>query len=78
MQEQYVKINNLKVSEKLARFVQEELLKDTEITTEKFWLGFEKSLHELVPKNRELIKIREDLQKELMIGILKIKEKNLV
>ena len=52
MQEQYVKINNLKVSEKLARFVQEELLKDTEITTEKFWLGFEKSLHELVPKNR--------------------------
>ena len=65
MQEQYVKINNLKVSEKLARFVQEELLKDTEITTEKFWLGFEKSLHELVPKNRELIKIREDLQKRI-------------
>ena len=28
-------------------------------------------VHELAPKNKELIQIREDLQKKLMTGILK-------
>ena len=32
---------------------------------EKFWLGFDKAVHELAPKNKELIKIREDLQKKI-------------
>ena len=32
----------------------------------------------LAPKNKELIEKREDLQKKLMIGILKIKEMKLI
>ncbi|MDC3007820.1 malate synthase G [Candidatus Pelagibacter sp.] len=65
MQEKYVKINKLQVSEKLSNFVNDELLKNTNISPENFWLGLEKTLDELAPKNRELIKFREDLQKKI-------------
>ena len=64
MQEKYIKINNLQVSKKLSNFVNDELLKDTNVSSENFWLGLEKTLDELVPKNKELIKLREDLQKK--------------
>ena len=65
MREKYVKINNLQVSEKLSNFVNDELLKDTDVSPKNFWLGLEKTLNELAPKNRELIKLREDLQKKI-------------
>ena len=65
MKEQYTKIHNLSVSNKLLNFVNEELLKDTNISSEKFWEGFDKVVHELAPKNKELLKIREDLQKKI-------------
>jgi len=61
----YENVNNLKVTKELFSFVNNELLKDTGITPEKFWLGFDKVVHELAPKNKELIKIREDLQKKI-------------
>ena len=65
MREKYIKISNLKVSEELSKFINDELLKDTSVTIEKFWSGLEKALNELVPKNRELIKFRENLQKKI-------------
>ncbi|MDC3036017.1 malate synthase G [Candidatus Pelagibacter sp.] len=65
MQKKYIKVNNLKVSENLYNFINKELLKDTEISNEKFWDGFDKVVHELAPRNRELIKIREDLQTKI-------------
>jgi len=65
MQEKYIKINNLQVSEKLSNFVNDELLKNTNISSENFWLGLEKTLDELAPKNKQLIKLREDLQKKI-------------
>ena len=65
MQEKYIKINNLKVSEKLLNFVNSELLKDTEISPEKFWKGFDKAVHELSSRNKELIIKREELQKKI-------------
>ena len=65
MKEQYTKIHNLSVSNKLLNFVNEELLKDTNISSEKFWEGFDKVVHELAPKNKDLLKIREDLQKKI-------------
>ncbi len=61
----YRSINNLKVSESLLSFINEELLKDTNISPKEFWLGFDKAVHELAPKNKELIKIRENLQKQI-------------
>ena len=65
MQTKYVKVNNLKISEELLIFVNNELLKDTDIPSEKFWLGFDKCVHELAPINRDLIKTRDDLQKKI-------------
>jgi malate synthase len=65
MKKQYTKIHNLSVSNKLLNFVNEELLKDTNISSEKFWEGFDRVVHELAPKNKELLKIREDLQKKI-------------
>ncbi len=61
----YETVQDLKVSSELLRFVNEELLKDTNILPEKFWSGFDKYINELTSKNRELLKIREDLQKKI-------------
>ena len=65
MKENYQNINNLKVSEKLLSFVNNELLKGLNISPEKFWSGFDEIVHELSPKNRELLKIRDTLQKKI-------------
>jgi malate synthase len=65
MKEQYTKIHDLSVSNKLFNFVNEELLKDTSISSKKFWEGFDRVVHELAQKNKDLLKIREDLQKKI-------------
>ena len=61
----YQNVNNLKISEELLSFVNKELLKDLDISSEKFWEGFDKAVHDLAPKNKELIQIRENLQKKI-------------
>ncbi len=61
----YQSVNNLKVAKKLLSFVNNELLKDIDISPEIFWSGFDKAVHELTPRNKELINIREDLQKKI-------------
>ena len=63
--EQYIKIKNLSISDKLLNFVNNELLPGTEIKTENFWNGFDKCVHELTPKNKDLLEIREKLQKSI-------------
>ena len=65
MNEKFIKINNLSVDKILADFINNELLKDTGISPDKFWQGFDKVIHELAPKNKELLEIRETLQKEI-------------
>ena len=65
MQEKYININSLKVSESLSKFINDELLIGTEISPEKFWFGFEKTIKELEPRNRELIYFREILQNKI-------------
>ena len=65
MQNNYQKVNNLNISEKLLNFVNDELLKDTKISPQKFWSGFDKMVHDLAPRNIELIEIRKNLQKKI-------------
>ncbi len=65
MSKNYQSVNNLKVSKKLLSFVNDELLNETNISPEEFWLGFDKAVHELTPKNRDLIKVRDNLQKKI-------------
>ena len=61
----YKNVENLKVSEELLNFVNKELLKDTAVSPEKFWSGFSQVVHDLAPKNKELIKIREEIQQKI-------------
>ena len=61
----YQSVNNLKVSEELLLFVNNELLKDIEIDSKEFWIKFDKIVHELAPINKDLIKVRESLQKKI-------------
>ena len=65
MPKNYQNIHSLKVSEELLSFVNNELLNDLDITPENFWLGFDRLVYELAPKNKELLKVREILQKKI-------------
>ena len=74
MQNNYQKVNNLNISEKLLNFVNDELLKDTNISPQKFWSEFDKMVHELSPRNKELIEIRKNLQKKINAWHIENKE----
>ena len=58
-------INNLKVDENLLDFINNEVIPGTGIDPKKFWSEFDKSIHELSPKNKELIQKRNDIQKKI-------------
>tara|TARA_B100001996_G_scaffold381635_1_gene371463 strand:- start:131 stop:2281 length:2151 start_codon:yes stop_codon:yes gene_type:complete len=75
MKEKYTKINNLSVSSSLFDFINNELLKETNISPEKFWEGFDKTVHELAPINKKLLEKREELQKKIDDWHKKNKEK---
>ncbi len=77
MSTKYLNINNLKVSENLLDFVNNDLLKDTNCSPEHFWSGFDKAVHELAPKNEKLIQKREVLQKEIDGWYKKNKDKKI-
>ena len=65
MKEEYKKIKNLSVSIKLFNFINKELLPGSKIKKDIFWNGFDKFLHELTPKNKQLLEFREKLQKQI-------------
>ena len=65
MREKYIQIENLSISEKLIKFVNNELLPGTDIKSKNFWIGFAKSVHELSPINKKLLEIRINLQKKI-------------
>ena len=74
MSKNYQNVKNLKISDELLSFVNKELLEDLDISSEKFWEGFDNAVHDLAPKNKELIKIRENLQKKIDDWHIKNKE----
>ncbi len=65
MSKNYQIVNNLKISDELLSFVNKELLQDLDISSQKFWEGFDGAVHDLAPKNKELIQIRKNLQKKI-------------
>ena len=65
MREEYVKIKNLTISEKLFDFVNTEVLPSTDIGINEFWDGFDSSVHVLAPKNKLLLEKREKLQQKI-------------
>jgi Malate synthase len=63
--EKFVKILDLSVSKVLLSFINKELLPGTKISKDRFWKGFNKSVHELAKKNKDLIDTREKIQKSI-------------
>jgi len=61
----YIKQGNLSVDETLYRFVSDELLPAAQIDTARFWQGFDRAVHELAPRNRALLAVREELQQKI-------------
>ena len=65
MKEKYIKVRNLSISEKLLNFINNELLPNTKLKKENFWNGFDKAVHELTTKNKELLEKRDELQNKI-------------
>ena len=57
-----VTIGKLSVDADLLNFVNTELLAGADIAAADFWAGFDKAVHELAPKNRALLAIRDEMQ----------------
>ena len=55
----------LKVDPTLQRFIEDEVLPGTGIDAASFWQGFSSLVHDLAPRNRELLAERDRLQLEL-------------
>ena len=57
--------NGLKISSALFEFINNEVLPGTNVKSDNFWNKFEKVVHELAPINKNLIKKREIIQKNI-------------
>src|SRR3954447_13135154 len=60
-----VRVGDLDVAALLHRFVAEEALPDTGLDPDAFWTGAAAIIHDLAPRNRELLARREELQTQL-------------
>ncbi|WP_110669454.1 malate synthase G [Salinicola halophilus] len=57
--------HRLQVADVLERFIEREALPGTDIEPAAFWQGFDALVHDLAPRNRELLAERDRLQTEL-------------
>ena len=64
-QEKFVKIFELSVSKILFDFINNEVLRGTNISKKRFWSGFNKAVHELVPINKKLLLDRHKMQRSI-------------
>ncbi|WP_277051989.1 malate synthase G [Zestomonas thermotolerans] len=60
-----VNCQRLQVASHFKRFIEEEVLPGTGIAADAFWTGFDALVHDLAPRNRELLAERDRLQSEL-------------
>ena len=55
----------LTIATKLYNFVNDDLLRSAPITAQAFWDGFDAAVHQLAPKNADLLARRGQLQKQI-------------
>ena len=67
MAKKYISLGGLSIASELLDFVNNELLPNTGVGKKDFWLGLDKCVHELAPKNRKLLGFRDNLQKKIDI-----------
>ena len=65
MSQSRVKRGELQIAAQLDEFVADQVAPGTGVDVDKFWAGFEACLNELGPVNRELLKVRADLQAQI-------------
>ena len=61
----YIKIEELEVNNLLLEFINKEVLPGTNLKPEIFWKNFSKTIYELTPINKTLLKKREDIQNKI-------------
>lgn len=61
----YVKVGNLKVASALYDFILSEALPGTGVDVQRFWIDFDTLIHEMTPKNKALLKKRDEMQLQL-------------
>ncbi|MGY6696069.1 MAG: malate synthase G [Roseinatronobacter sp.] len=62
---QRIRREGLQVDQRLCDFVETAALPGTNVTPEEFWQGFSALIHDLTPKNRQLLEKRTDLQRQI-------------
>lgn len=55
----------MKIACELHDFVRREALPETGVDDSAFWAAFSSIVHDLEPRNRELLKIREEMQEKI-------------
>ncbi len=60
-----VNAGGLQVARALYDFINDEALPGTGVTPETFWSGFDRLVHDLAPRNRELLATRDELQRRI-------------
>ena len=62
---QLIQSGGLGVAEELYRFINDEVLPGTDVSSGTFWSEFESVIHDLAPRNRALLHKRDKLQSEI-------------
>lgn len=61
----YVEIENLRVAPILADFLEKEAIIGTDVSVQDFWKGLSAIIHDLAPKNRDLLAKRDEMQAKI-------------
>lgn len=62
---EYVKVGSIQVAKELYDFINSEVLPDSQVEGSAFWQGFGQLVHDLTPKNKELLAVRDELQAKI-------------
>ncbi|TDL90175.1 malate synthase G [Vibrio vulnificus] len=62
---EYVKVGNLQVASVLFEFINKDGLPGSELNQEQFWVDFEKLVHDMSPKNKNLLARRDEIQTKI-------------
>ncbi|KKK39274.1 malate synthase [Mesobacillus campisalis] len=62
---EYVKSGSLQVAKELYEFINSEVLPGSNVDQQDFWTGFGQLVHNLAPKNKELLAVRDEIQEKI-------------
>ena len=60
-----IEIDGLQIARELHDFVVDEALPGTGVEAAAFWSGFSAIVHDLAPKNRALLEMRDEMQEKI-------------